>query len=142
MDRPALLDLDLVAAVDDLAEQVEDASQGDVAHRHGDGAAGVADLGAALEAVGGVHGDRAHAVVAQVLLDLEDHRVLAVRAAGLRLGTGQLLVLVVVGLAGLRVKVGLESGVDLGQVVGEDGLDHHAGDLLDAADVLAAAVLL
>ena len=38
------------------------------------GAAGVDDLGAAGEAVGRVHRDRAHAVVAEVLLDLADER--------------------------------------------------------------------
>ena len=72
VDRPALLDLDLVALVDRLAEQVEDAPERDVADRHGDRAAGVDHLGAAGDAVGGVHGDRAHAVVAEVLLDLAD----------------------------------------------------------------------
>src|SRR3954468_23404472 len=32
--------------------------------------------------------------------------------------------------------------VDLGQLVGEHRLDHHAGDLLDAPDVLAVALAL
>ena len=73
VDRPALdVVLELVAAVDRLAEQVEDAPQGDVADRHGDRAAGVDDLHAARQAVGRVHGDRAHAVIAEVLLDLAD----------------------------------------------------------------------
>ena len=58
----------------------------DVADRHGDRAAGVDDLHAAREAVGGVHGDRAHAVVAEVLLHLADE--VGARAAG------ELLVLV------------------------------------------------
>ena len=74
VDRPALLDLDRLALVDRLAEQVEDAPERDVADRHGDRAAGVDDLHAAREAVGGVHGDRAHAVVAEVLLHLADER--------------------------------------------------------------------
>ena len=75
VDRPALdVVVELVALVDRLAEQVEDAAERDVADRHGDRAAGVDDLHAARQAVGGVHGDRAHAVVAEVLLDLADQR--------------------------------------------------------------------
>ena len=64
----------VVALVDRLAEQVEDAPERDVADRHRDRAAGVDDLHAAREAVGGVHGDRADAVVAEVLLHLADER--------------------------------------------------------------------
>ena len=45
-----------------------------LADRHGDRPAGVADLGAAREAVGGVHRHRADAVVAEVLLHLEHER--------------------------------------------------------------------
>ena len=53
---------------------------------------------AAREAVGGVHGDRAHAVVAEVLLHLADERAcLAVRRRS--------------------VSVDLERVVDLGQLV-------------------------
>ena len=86
-----------------------------LADRHGDRAAGVDDLVAAREAVGGVHRDRADAVVAEVLLHLADER----RASRRR----------------PRSIVDLERVVDLGQLVGEDGLDHDALDLLDAADV-------
>ena len=43
-----------------------------LADRHGHGDAGVDDLDAAGEAVGGVHGDGAHLVVAEVLLHLAD----------------------------------------------------------------------
>ena len=71
VDRPALLELDVAGEVDRLAEEVEDPPERPVADRHGDRAAGVDDLHAAREAVGGVHGDAAHAVVAEVLLDLE-----------------------------------------------------------------------
>ena len=67
-----------VALVDRLAEQVEDAPERDVADRHRDRAAGVDDLHAAREAVGRVHGDRAHAVVAEVLLHLAARGRLAV----------------------------------------------------------------
>ena len=49
----------------------EHVALGDVADRHGDRRAGVAHLGAADQAVGGLHRDGAHHVVAEVLLDLE-----------------------------------------------------------------------
>src|SRR5206468_1475352 len=100
-------------------EQVEDAAERLLADRDGDRAAGVAHLGAALEAVGGVHGDRAHAVVAEVLLDLADQL-----AAAARPGRDALL------LAEL-LEVDLEGVVDLGEVLRERGLDHDALDLLD-----------
>ena len=45
---------------------------GHLADRHGDRAARVDDLHPAREPVGRVHGDRAHAVVAEVLLHLRD----------------------------------------------------------------------
>ena len=72
VDRPALVVLDLAAVVDRLAEQVEDPAQRRLADRDRDRPAGVEHLVAALEAVGGVHRDRADAVVAEVLLDLAD----------------------------------------------------------------------
>ena len=112
MDRPTL---DVVgqrlAVVDRVAEQVEDASQGHVADRDGDRAAGVADHVAALDAVGGVHRDRADAVVAEVLLDLADEP----------------------GVFTLVVPATLDHDrrVDLGQPIGEERVDHHSGDLLD-----------
>ena len=54
-----------------LAKGVPHVSEGDVADRHHDGIAGVADLGTADETVGGLHGDGAHHVVADVLGHLE-----------------------------------------------------------------------
>ena len=95
----------------------------DVAHRHRDRAAGVAHARAAREAVGGVHGHRADALVAQVLLHLEHEAV---------------VVLVV-------VELHLEGVVDLGQMARERDLHHHALDLLDGPDALllgVAALLL
>ncbi len=84
-----------------------------VADRHGDRAAGVAHLDAARQAVGRVHGDRADAVVAEVLLHLEHER----------------------GVLALAHEVDLERVVDLGQVVGGEGdLDDDALDLLHGAD--------
>ena len=93
----------------------------DVADRHGDRAAGVDDLHAAREAVGGVHGDRADAVVAEVLLHLADE-VGADAAESFSSST-------------VRLALDDDRGVDLGQLVGEDGLDDDALDLLDPADV-------
>ena len=55
-----------------LAQHVDEPAQRGSAHGHGHGLAGVDDLHAAREAVGGVHGDGAHLVVAQVLLHLRD----------------------------------------------------------------------
>ena len=66
-----------------------------LADRHHDGRAGVLDRHAAHQTVGGVHGDAADGVLAQVLRDLDD----------------QVVGLVVDGRVGDR-----ERGVDLGQV--------------------------
>ena len=106
----------VAGVVDRLAEQVEDPAEGRVADRHGDRAAGVDHLVAALEAVGRVHRDRADAVVAEVLLDLADQRVAssASRSAS-------------------PAHLDLERRVDLGQVVvAEHGVDDDAGDALHA----------
>ena len=67
MDGPAFLGDGVGLVVDGLAQQVEDAAQALVAHRHGDGAAGIHRFQAAHHAVGGVHGDAARHVVADVL---------------------------------------------------------------------------
>src|SRR3954449_10143609 len=126
VDRPALdVALDLAALVDRLAEQVEDAPERDVADRHGDRPAGVDDLGPAREAVGRVHRDRADAVVAEVLLHLADQ----VRADALVVARG-------------AVARDEQRVVDLGQLVGEHGLDDDALDLLDAPDVAVAVAAL
>ena len=96
VDRPAVLALDRLALVDRLAEQVEDATERVLADRDGDRGAGVDDRVAAAQAVGGVHRDRADAVVAEVLLDLEGEvdRVAAVALGHLdlqrRVDLGQL----------------------------------------------------
>ncbi len=120
----------LLAEVDRLAEQVEDAPERGLADGHGDGGAGVDDLDPAGEAVGGVHRDGAHAVVAEVLLDLTYEHALA----GGRADAGRLL-------AGRGRGPGDgDRVVDLGQALGEHGLDHDALDLLDAPDVARGAV--
>ena len=59
------------AVVDRVADDVEDAAEALRADGHRDGRAGVAHLHAADEAVGRVHGDGAHGVLAEVLRDLE-----------------------------------------------------------------------
>ena len=77
-----VLVLDGRAVVDRLADDVEDAPQALRADRHGDGPAGVAHHHPADEAVGGVHGDGADGVLAEVLRDLEREVVLGARDAG------------------------------------------------------------
>ena len=119
---------DLAALVDRLAEQVEDAAERLLADGHGDRPAGVADLGAAREAVGGVHRHRADAVVAEVLLHLEHERAVAGVVSSL--------------LVAVALEVDLEGVVDLGQLVRERDLDHDTLDLLDGADVSVAVLLL
>jgi RNase P/RNase MRP subunit p29 len=59
------------AAIDGIAGHVEDATQHALAHRDGDGGAGVHDAHAALEALGGGHGDGARDAVTEVLLDFQ-----------------------------------------------------------------------
>ena len=104
--------------VDRLAEEVEDPAERVVAHRDRDRPAGVDHVVAPLEAVGGVHRDRANAVVAEVLLHLQRQ----IHSSAL------------VGLLDLD----LESGVDLRQLAGERHVDDDAKHLVDAADVAAA----
>ena len=60
--------VDRAAAVDRLAEQVEDPAERFLADRHLHRLAGVDDLHAAHQAVGRAEGDAADAVAAQVLL--------------------------------------------------------------------------
>jgi hypothetical protein len=106
VDGARLLGLDRTLLVDRLADHVEDAPQRRVAHRHLDRRAGVGDRLAAHEALGRVHGDGAHCVLAQVLGHFQ-HQPLAV----------------VVGLERVenRGQITLELHVD-------DGAD-HLGDL-------------
>ena len=115
-----------LAEVDRLAEQVEDAPERHLADRDRDRPAGVDHLGAAGEPVGGVHRDRAHAVVAEVLLDLAHEHAPRRRSALMPPAPPPRPR----PRAGRRDRV-----VDLGQALGEDGLDHDALDLLDAPDV-------
>jgi hypothetical protein len=110
MDRPALARC-LFLAVDRIADHVPDAAERLVAHGHRDRTAGVDDLRAAGEAVGRVHGDRAHPVVAEMLLYLGDELA--------------------------SVDGDAECVVYLGQSVWEHGVEHDALDLDDAAPITA-----
>jgi hypothetical protein len=81
VDRVALLRLHRPELVHRLADHVQHAAERRGTHRHRDLAARVDDLRAAHHAVGGMHADAAHAVVAQVLLHLDDHVDLRVALA-------------------------------------------------------------
>ena len=115
----------VLAEVDRLAEQVEDPPERGLADGDRDRRAGVDHLEAAREAVGRVHRHGAHAVVAEVLLDLAHEHALA----GARADARRLL------LGGGRGTRDRDRVVDLRQALGEHGLDHDALDLLDAPDV-------
>ncbi len=130
MDRPALgVVCDRFTEVDRLAQQVEDPPQGRAAHGHRDRGSGVDHLAATREPVGRIERDRAHAVIAQVLLHLAREVVLLLgRDIDVLLGAG--------GLGALD----LDRVIDLGQLVGEHGLDDDPLDLLDPPYVLGAAL--
>jgi hypothetical protein len=116
MDRPALLRLRILALVDRVAEHVEDAAERRRPDGHGDGRARILDVHAAGETVRGVHGDRAHAIVAEVLLHLGDE---VEGAAAVLFGDRN----------AQRVE-------DLRQLLVEHGVDDDALDLDDLADVV------
>ena len=64
--------------IDRLADHVDDAAERSFADRHPDGRARVGDLLAAGQALGNVHGDAAHRVLAEVLGHLQDEAVAVV----------------------------------------------------------------
>ena len=99
-DRPTL--------VHRLADDIEDAAQRLRPDRHEDGRAGVHDLGAAHQAVGRVHGDGAHDVLAEMLRHLEDEA--------------------------LALVLGVERIEDRRQIALELHVDDGADDLGDGAD--------
>ena len=70
MDGPVLFGVDGAAIVDRFAQQVEDAAQRGLAHRHADRSAGVDAGHAADHAVGAAQGDAADAAAAKLGLDL------------------------------------------------------------------------
>jgi hypothetical protein len=118
VNRPALrVGRNGLTFVDRLAEHVEEAAESRLPHRDRDRPAGVDDVDAARDPVGGVHRDRSDPVVAQVLLHLRDQIDLVA--------------------AFTRGKLDPQGCVDLGQLVREDRVDHDAFDLDHLADVLA-----
>jgi len=122
VDRPALgAGRHRVALVDRLAENVEQAAERLFAHRDADRSAGVDHVDATRDSVRRVHCDRAHAVVAQVLLHLRD-----------QVDRGPL---------GTLRKLDSQRRVDLRQLLGEEGVDHDTLDLDDLADVLAVLLV-
>ena len=108
MDGAPLLRLDRAGFVDRFADDVHDAAERLVADGDRDRLAGVDHFLAADEALGRVHGDGAHRVLAEMLRDLEDEPVAAV--------------------------LGLERVQNRRQVPVELDVDHRAGDLRDAPD--------
>ena len=112
VDRPALgIRAGRLLLVDGIAEHIPHAAERHLADGHRDRPAGVEDVGAAGDAVGRVHGDRADAVVAEVLLHLRDQ----------------------VGAVGAR---DAQRRVDRGELAREHGVDDDALDL----EQLAGAV--
>ena len=103
--------LDRAGFVDRLADHVHDAAERSGADRNHDRRAGVGDFLAAHQAFGGVHGDGAHRVFAQMLRHFE-HQAVAV-----------------VG--------GFQRVQDLRQMAFELHVDDGADDLGDAANELA-----
>jgi hypothetical protein len=93
--------------VDRLADDVDDAAEHLRADRHGDRLAGVAHRLAAHEAFGGVHGDGADGVLAQMLRDFQNQA--------------------------LALIVGLERVQDRRQHILEGHVDDGADDLADLA---------
>ena len=69
--------VDRAGLVDRLADDVDDAAERLGADRHRDRRAGVGHLLAAHQAFGGVHGDGADGVLAEMLRDLEHQAVAA-----------------------------------------------------------------
>ena len=73
VNRPAFLRLDRsIGKVDRFAEHVQYTAEGLRSHGHGDRPAEIDGFHAALQPVGRLHRDRAHAVLAEVLLDFGD----------------------------------------------------------------------
>ena len=73
MDREALGGLDGTPLVDRIAQHVQHAAENLRSHGNGNRMSGVLDPHPTHHAVGGLHGDRPHAPLAEVLLDLAGH---------------------------------------------------------------------
>ena len=94
-------------STDGLTDHVHDAAQGLLADRDRDRLAGIDHVLAAHQAFGGVHGDGAHRVLAEMLGDFEHEAV--------------------------AVIVGLERVEDLRELIVELDIDHGAHHLADVA---------
>jgi hypothetical protein len=116
VDGPALhVGRNRLTAVYRLAEHVENAPQRHFTHRRRDRTAGIGDVHAPRNAVRGAHGDRAHLVLSNMLLDL-GHQLDRYRSAAV---------------------LDLEGIVDLGQVLRlELHVEHRADHLDDPADIV------
>src|SRR5688500_7743917 len=122
MNRPALLRLDgTVRVVNRLAQHVEHPAERLWTYRHRDWSAGVDGLHPARHAVGRLHRDGPHPVLAQMLLDFCDHVDLL--DAGAALG---------------HDAVGV---VDLRQPLAELDVDDRADDLNDLARPLCSCCM-
>ncbi len=73
VDWIAPIALHVAFAVDRLADDVEEPAERGLADRDGDGPAGPCRVHTAAEPIGSGHGDGAHPIVAEVLLDFGDH---------------------------------------------------------------------
>ena len=82
MDGQIFVGLHRTLFVHGIAGDVEHAAHDGFADGHGNRAAGVGDLVAALESLGGAHGDGAHPVVAEMLLHFERQLGLGAARAG------------------------------------------------------------
>ena len=72
MNRHPLITRDWAEVIDRLADYVHHATQRASADGNRDGAAEIDGVHTAHHAIGGLHGDAAHAAFAEVLLDFED----------------------------------------------------------------------
>jgi hypothetical protein len=114
MDRQAPIGLHRAALIDRLADDIEDPPQRLGTHRHHNRPAGIDDLGAAHQPVGGVHRNRADDVFAELLRHFEDQ--------------------------GPALLINVQRGQDLRQLAVEADVDDRADDLGDRADTISGHV--
>merc|ERR1712061_443580 len=77
VNRQLLVCVDRAPLIDGVADDVDDSAQRLLAHRDGDGEAGVDDLLSTHETFRAVHGNGAHGVLSQMLRNLQDEPRLA-----------------------------------------------------------------
>jgi peptide chain release factor 1 len=118
VDRRGIGRVDRAGFVDRIADDVHDPAEAGRAHRNDDRLAGVDDRLAAGQALGGVHGDGAHGVLAQVLGHFQHQ---AEGLAGPLVGVGGLQRVQDRGQVALELDVD-DGADDLHQLAGGDGL--------------------